>query len=139
VTVRTASPSRGPVEQLRPPGRTLADMALVDADPDRLDAVVFVGAAVEVYLPGGASEADARRVIDRVLARNKLVAAICLGMRVLVSNRYQTDSQIAPRPVFDSDGRTRPGRIVRDPPYLTATSEHEAREFAEAILAALRQ
>ncbi len=137
--VRTAAPTRGPCPRLPdtsgPP--VTPDVALAEVDPDRFAAVVLVGSGVEDYLPGGPAEADARRVIDGARERNRTVAAIGAGVRVLGELGYLDGRPAALAAYRNPLVRWRKGEVVKAPPYITAGSDRAAAAFAKAILEAV--
>ncbi len=117
-----------------------ADVALADADPAQLDAVVFVGGAGSaVYF----DDVTAHDVARGVAARGGVVAAICIAPSTLAragllagrrATAYPTQrSDLVAHDAIWSDGPVEvDGRIV------TANGPDAATAFGEAIAAVLQ-
>jgi protease I len=135
-SVTVASVCPGPITG-RFGARAIADVAIVDADPGRYDALVFVGGAgAEVFFDDRDAHALARRAHDL----GKVVAAICIAPSILARAGLLSGRQVTSFPDQEADltshGAIWTGqRVTVDAPFVTANGPESAREFGEAVAA----
>lgn len=142
VVLTTTSARSGriaPHPQCPPPLKTIpADVALSDVNPENYDAVVFLGAGVEDYLPGGSHVSDVRRIIEACLHARKPIAAICLGQKVLGDNGYLDQHAAARSALYTRNGpRWEDRPVVVSTPFITAGTDQDAGKLAHAVLVSL--
>ncbi len=152
VTVTTAGTSRGPCGLMGLDNRPapVADLAFSEVRPEDYDAILFPGADVfEMLTPD--SRPTLNRIVQAMDADRKVIGGICVGQRVLLQFNLLRDRNAALpseqiRPQFERQAERVFGvkwdnwrRVVTDGHVVTASGAEEAREFADAVFAAVRK
>jgi protease I len=150
VTVVTASTRSGHAESTwvadRPTEYVPIDVVLApDMDLSPYSAIVFCGKQSFEYTRTGPGTAAARAVIERMQKDGKVIAAICFGQAVLADHGYlkgrSAAFQMAVRDNCPNAGANWDYRrkVVTDGKLVTAAHSENADEFAETLLAVMRE
>ncbi|QEL16509.1 protein kinase domain-containing protein [Limnoglobus roseus] len=145
--VTTAARQRGPCEisggNARPP--VTAELSLADVKPDDYDAILFPGYDVGDFIRPGEVHTQLERIVRPMAEAKKVIGGICVGQRVLLRFQLLRQRQAA-QPEYEvhhfldkSNGvNWMPWkRVVTDGNIVTASSANDARDFAEAVHAAV--
>ncbi len=123
-----------------PPDKIVADIHMSDVKPEDFAAVIFVGARIDEYIPGGPAGNDAARIIKGILKRaeqgeRRVVASICIGLGVLAKQNVLGDHPVARTQHYPTkDLKTEEGKVVTSLPFVTATGPEAAHDFAFEIV-----
>lgn len=144
VTVASNAPGRAlaAFDHLPTRGQSIPIDAVLseDLDVSELAAVAFCGKNCFPFI-NGQSAAATRSLIDKLLAANKPVGAICVAQSVLASHGYLRGQPAAWSPFvsdkFPDRADWRRDRVVTAGKIVTASTADDAVEFADALLALL--
>ena len=118
------------------------DLLLSEVDPTRYDAVAFFGGNMDDLTNEGVSYSDVKRITQQIDDQQGVLAGICIGLIALSDADELRGHRVVQngftRHEFDLNRATPVNELVfTDGRLVTAEGPEVAKEFGEAILAAL--
>lgn len=150
VTTTSTTPGLCGLKGLDNRARPHAEIGLGDVRPEEFDAILFTGTEVGDFIQGPSGDL-VNNLLRTMNASKKAIGAISVGQQVLLQHRLMRNKSAATptlmvREKFNQNAERLFGvkwdawrRVVTDGNIVTASGSDDAKEFADAVHAAILQ